>query len=403
MPQTLQTGQSSSSTPATVQVTPSATLPVVNNRTIGVLLPLTGKFEKFGKKCLQGIQLAFDPSFNLVVQDSGEDPDQAIRGLEQLVKIQKVSAVIGPMLNKGSDQITQHAQKLGIPLLSLVRRAGSVQDFVFQAGLTQNQQTQELARYVLQNLKMLRFAILYPNDKMGKEMANSFWNAVESFGGEIVGFETYEPEETDFRVPVDKLAGLFYLDARQTELDALAQERLLNTITKKTRKTEQFFNLKPIVDFDAVFIPDEPKVAGQMIPTFAYRDIETIKFLGTASWNTPEFLSRLQTHGKQTLFVDAFRNDSESPAVQAFIKRYQDTYQQEPTSFEALAFDAGQILRQALTSGSTPTTAAEVRDRLKGTRNFPGVTGQISYKDGEFFRNLSILTLKDDKISELKN
>jgi ABC-type branched-subunit amino acid transport system substrate-binding protein len=371
---------------------------------------MKGKFGKYGMKSLQGIQLAFgifspndpDSRVQLIVEDSGDEPEQALKALNRLVLKHHVVAVIGPMLSKGVDQVSQRAQELGVPLISLSRRAGAQLDYVFQAGLTQQLQTYEIARYAVQNLSLRRFALLYPNDKFGSEISQSFWDAIEALGGKIVGAESYRPEETDFRQTVDKLSGLYYPEARQRELDLLSQEREANHIKKRTRKTEQFFNLRPIVDYDAVFIPDDPKVAGQILPTFAYRDVENIKFLGTSTWNSPDFLSRVQNYAEHAIFADAFFAESNSVTTRRFFDKYKASFNQEPTSLEAMAYDAGAILQKIVTSTRHPLSRSEIRDQLKGVKEFQGVTGKIFFKDGQFFRDLRIIKVKDGHFVEAR-
>jgi branched-chain amino acid transport system substrate-binding protein len=380
----------------------------LEGNTVGVLLPMKGKFSKFGAKSLQGIELAFgifDPAeheskISLVVEDSGDDGEQAVQALDRLVTKHHVVAVIGPMLSKGVDQVTQRAQELGVPLISLARKTTPSQDFVFQGGLTQQLQAYEIARHAIQELGLKKLAILYPNDKFGTEMSQYFWDSVESLGGKIVAAESYPPGETDFRKSVDRLSGLFYLDARQRELDLLAEERESNNIKKRTRKTEQFFNLKPIVDYEAVFIPDEPKVAGQILPTFLYRDVDHIKFLGTSSWNSPEFLTRAQNYADKSSFVDAFFADSKKPSIVDFLKKYRSTFGQEPTALEILAYDAALVLKSTLLSPAQFFTRTEIRDRLKAIKDFPGATGQISFKDGQLSKELLVITVKNGQFTE---
>ena len=387
----------------------NTTLSTADPMSVGVLLPIKGKFSRFGVKTLQGIELAFrifnseetDSKVTLYIEDSGDEPEQAIRGLNNLVIKNHVVAVIGPLLSKGIDQISQRAQELGVPMISLSRYEGISGDYIFEAGLTLKLQAQEMARYAIETLKMKRFAMVYPRDKIGEETSQHFWNAVESMGGLIVGAESYGPNETDFRQPIDKLSGLFYTEARQRELDDLAKIREAQNIKRRTRRTEQFFALKPLVDYDAVFIPDEPKITGQILPTFAYRDVEHVKFLGTSAWNSPEFLTRAQSNGENSIFLDAFFPDTESPLGKHFIDLYRRTFGQDPSSMEALAYDAGRIVDAALTSGAPTASRAEVRDRLKATHGFSGVTGRINYNDGTFSRNLKILTIKSGKTIEL--
>jgi tetratricopeptide (TPR) repeat protein len=379
---------------------------------IGVLLPMKGKLSKFGIKSLQGIELALgifgnDESrapFKLIIEDSGDDPEAAIQALNHLALKHHVIAVIGPMLSKGADLVAQRAQEIGIPLLPLSRRAHQTrQDYVFYAGATQQMQSYAIARYAIQSLDLKKIAILSPNDKLGLDSSQAFWDAVESLGGEITGFETYSTTETDFRTPIDKLSGLFYTEARQFDLEKLAKEREANHVTKRTRKTEQFFALKPIVDYQAVFVPDEAKKLGQIMPTFSYKDVEGIKFLGTSEWNSSDFVTRAQNYGDQSFFVDAFFPESTDKTVEKFIEDYRSTFEQDPSSLEALAHDAARIIALTLSSNPKGMTRSELKDRLLRLENFPGVTGRIRYKDGQFFRDLRILTIKNGKVQSALN
>ncbi|MFZ9596290.1 MAG: penicillin-binding protein activator, partial [Bdellovibrionia bacterium] len=377
---------------------------------IGVLLPTTGKLAKYGAKSLQGIELAFelfnstakDSRFQLVIEDSGEDPETALLALERLVNEHQVSAVIGPLLSKGAERVAQKAQDFRIPLISLARKTTPPNDFVFQSGLTQQLQAAEIARHALESLKLKRFAILYPDDKMGLEQAHAFWDAVESQGGQVMAIESYPPGETDFRKPVDRLVGLHYLDARQRELDALAQQREANGIKKRTRKTEQFYDLKPIVDFEAVFIPDEPKVAGQIFPTFSYRDVDQMKFLGTSSWNSPDFLNRVQNYGELCSWVDSFSQGSTLASLSSFKDLYQATFHQEPTSLEATAYDAALILKSTLEDSSPGVSPEELKGKLMKVKNFPGVSGPITYQSGQYKRPLLFLTIQNGHFTEFR-
>lgn len=379
---------------------------------VGVLLPLRGKFGHFGERTLEAIELSlgvFGPgtkegpgkeNVTLAIEDSGEDADQAIAALEKLVNEHHAIVVIGPLLSKGIDQVTQRAQELAVPLISLARASSSTAlgNYVFQGGITLQMQAEQIARYARQKLGFTRFAEIYPSDKVGIETGNLFWDAIEGLGAEMVGAESYPAGETDFRHVVDKLSGLYYTEARQRELDQLAKQRQLNNIRKRTRKTEQYFSLKPIVDYQAVFIPEEPKVSGQILPTFAYRDVDHVRFLGIAAWNSPELASRAQKSAEGSLFTDAFYAESPASESRQFVDAFRTTFDSDPTSMEAIAYDAGSLVHHVLLQNSA--TRAEVKDHLQAIKNFPGVTGRINYSNGLFNRNLKVLTIRGGAIAE---
>ncbi len=386
---------------------------------VGVLLPLKGKLGRFGLRSLQAIQLAFaahhsahataTPSFEVVAEDSGEEIEESLAALNKLAAHPNVVAVIGPMASRGLEALAQRAQSLGLPLLSLARKSLALSgmeptslNYTFQMGLTPEIQTYALAKHTIEDLGIKRFGVIYPESKEGLALANYFWDALEQLGGKITAIEGYPPGETDFRETIDKLSSVYYPGARQRELEAMAHDRANHQIARRTKKNDAFFQLPPIVDFEAIFFAGDAKEAGQMIPTCAYRDIDHIRFLGPATWNSPDFLTRIQNYGEGATFVDALFHDSQQTKTQDFISQYQDSFHQEPGSLEAIAFDAAQILKSLLLKRTHAISRATLRDTLRLLHDFPGLTGSYFIKDGKLFRKLSIIEVKSGKLVEFQ-
>lgn len=380
-----------------------------DSRTIGLLLPLSGRFADFGSRVLHAITLSlkiYDPvgtEFKLEVEDTGDSVEQTIRALNRLANERHASVVIGPLLSKGIEQIAARAETLGIPLVSITQQPSLPGEYVISAGLTPKMQAFEVARVAIQKLGLKRFAIIHPRDKFGEQYSQSYWDAVESLGGKIVGIESYASGETDFRQVIDRLVGNYYSEARTRETDLLTKQRDELKITKRTRKTTQYFDLPPVIEFDAVFIPDDPKVVGQVLPTFAYRDVDTVKFLGISTWNSPELVKRAQAFAEGSIFVDGLFLDSDSIHAQKFITRFQGNQGEPPSTIEAMAYDAGLAVERALQDlPPGMVSRSDVKNRLHSITDLPGATGKITYRDGEYARNLTLLTVKNGKIVELR-
>ncbi len=380
-----------------------------DSRTIGLLLPLSGRFADFGSRVLSAITLSlklYDPvgtEFKLEIEDTGDTVEQTIRALNRLANERHAAVVIGPLLSKGIDQVTARAETLGIPLISITQQPGAPGEYVISAGLTPKMQATEVARVAIQKLGLKRFAIIHPRDKFGEQYSQSYWDAVESLGGKVVGIESYASGETDFRQVIDRLVGTYYTEARAREVEALTKQREEMKITKKTRKTTQYFDLPPIIEFDAVFIPDEPKVVGQVLPTFAYRDVDKVKFLGISTWNSPELVKRAQAFAEGSVFVDGLFLDSDSVSAQKFITRFQRDSGEPPSTIEAMAYDAGLAVETALRDLPVGMVSrSDVKSRLRAISELPGATGKLTFHDGEFSRNLTLLTVKGGKIVELR-
>lgn len=383
---------------------------VVNTRAIGILLPMTGKFASFGRRCLHAIEYGFriyqpeqpDSHVSLVIEDAGNTAEEAVAALERLYFTHHVIAVIGPLLRGGLEAVTTRAQGLGVPLLSLAESGPIKSDYVFSVGINYEHQVRSIVQWANRNSPNKRFAIMYPQTKEGREYSTRFWDEIESLGGEISAIESYPPNETDFRFQVERMVGRFYTDARYRELEQLEKLREQDKITKKNRKTQKYFDLPPIVDFDAVFIPDEARIVGQIIPTFDYSDVDNVYFLGTTKWNSPTLIQRAGALVEQkAVFVDSFYAKNPKPQVQQFVQGFYHTFGYEPATYEAIAYDAATILeRVLLLGGSSGLGRRDVRKYLTEMTAFLGTTGKIWYENGGLQRDLGILTIQNGQIVE---
>ncbi|MBI3557340.1 MAG: ABC transporter substrate-binding protein, partial [Deltaproteobacteria bacterium] len=132
----------------------------------------------------------------------------------------------------------------------------------------------------------------------------------------------------------------------------------------------------------------------------AYRDVDKLLFLGINTWNSTDLIARAGQYAEGAIFVDGYYAGSQSAFSKKFIEEYRATFNSDPSLVEALAYDAAHILASLMKSGDL-TSRADMRDRIMNLRDFPGVTGKISYRDGRLTKHLSLLTVKGGKIEEV--
>jgi ABC-type branched-subunit amino acid transport system substrate-binding protein len=332
--------------------------------------------------------------------DDQNDVDRTLSIMDELFYKHHVCAILGPISSKLVVPMGKKAHELGIPLLTLAQQEALASSFVFNTGLSPAIQIHALVSYVRKNLPLNNFAILTPASKFGEEYSKVFWDELDRAGGVVRGYETYTADETDFRSNIDKLIGLASPDARSIELEELEQLKNSMPVKNRSKKWEKMFQLKPIVDFEAVFIPEEPKTLGQILPTFAYRDVEKIVFLGINTWNSPELLTRAGGFAEGSVFVDGFFAASTKPSIKKFVQEYQKTFGSEPALVEQVAYDASNILATILSSGAI-ASREELQDKLTHLHSFPGISGNISFQNGRFIKFIHLLTVKKNKIEEI--
>ena len=81
--------------------------------------------------------------------------------------------------------------------------------------------------------------------------------------------------------------------------------KLWKDIYSQSRRNVRIVNyLKPIIDFDWVFLPSYPHEAIQIIPTFHYYDVKKVKFIGGPSWLSKKLLKERRNLGSMIFVGD---------------------------------------------------------------------------------------------------
>jgi branched-chain amino acid transport system substrate-binding protein len=341
---------------------------------IGVILPLTGNMARYGERALEGILLAagtFQNSreydFRLFIEDSQSNPEIARRAVDNLYNRDNVLAILGPLSWNEAVAVADRSQQLGILNLSLTGKEGvsSRGAYLFQNALTPRVQLESLVAHCMKEKSFKRFAILAPNNSFGKDMANEFWELVEKNGGHIVGYRLYPPDEKDFQEYVQHLVGLSNPKFRSVEVTRLAE---FKKEAKEKTGREPKADIPPIVDFDAIFLPDSPATVSQIAASLAYYDVSDVALLGTTEWNSDQLYKRGGRYVEGALFPGGLSSSTKNEAQKNFIKQFAAAYGGAPDLLATQAFEAMHILTGALkeTSSSDRNDIVREMSRMDG-------------------------------------
>ncbi len=370
-----------------------------DRRRIGVVVPLSGASAQYGRRALDGIMLAAgvfrregDSTVELFVEDSGSNPVQAADAVEKLVQEHGVIAIIGPISNKESVAAGDKAQELGVLNLSLTGKEGisGRGAYVFQNALTPRVQMENLVKHAVQDKQLKRFAILAPDNTFGADMATEFAAVAERLGGKIVGYESYPPQAKDFQNQVRALAGLY--ESRFRKMENASLDKFMKEQQEKTHRASKA-RLPPIVDFDAVFLPDGPRAVAQIAAALAYFDVNGVTLLGTSEWNSPELYRRGGRLVEGAVFPGSLQLGSNSSKQREFVRLYADAYGVMPDLLAAQAYEAVELVAQAANaSGGNRNSAVTA---LLGLSRFESPLGSVAFDQNRIgLRVLPILSLE---------
>jgi len=369
--------------------------------TIGCLLPLSGPYQPYGQRVLNGIELAVNQfsgrsatKFKLIVRDTAGDDSQARRELGALIDA-RVAAILGPVVT--AKAVAEEAQDAGVPLIALTQKEDIPQtgDYIFRNFMTPTLQAETLVRHAVQTLGQHRFAILYPEEPYGHRFLKAIWEQVTRFGGQVTGIEAYEPEQTDFAEPIKKLVGLHYpipMDLRPPAPDTETE----GGEADEAKEADEADEPQPIVDFDALFIPDAPQKAGLIIPQLAFYDIENVQLLGTNLWHAPSLIEMAPRFSQGAIITDGLILDEPRGKLAEFVQSYQSIFLEPPDLLSATGYDSAMIVLTLL-GDSRVKFRSSLKTALGTLRNFPGVTGNTSFDaSGEVHKRLFLMRVKGD-------
>jgi ABC-type branched-subunit amino acid transport system substrate-binding protein len=320
---------------------------------VGILLPLSGDYAHVGEQLLDALTLALDdqPGATWTVVDSAGDPLVAAARVAELAANPAVIAVVGPVGAAESRAAAEAAAQRRLPLLTLTSVEGieELGPTIFRLRTSVEQQARRIARIALDELRLDRLAVLYPDDDFGTRAMRAFVDEVVTSGARVTALESYpsardgesESGFVDHRAVDDAVELL--IQRRRRRLTGRPFERTPRT--RPSRRTR-----RPSVDFEGLFIPDFHPQVGVLVHFLAFYEVglgDRVQLLGLSSWAGPGLrLGAPLVAG--ALFVQVFHRHFYDDTVAQLVARYDTAYERAPSEAEAQAYDGLTFLLEVL-------------------------------------------------------
>lgn len=352
-----------------------------SQKKVAVLLPLTGKYAPAAKAIQQALEFANTSKLELIFHDTGWEGTKTSEEIRAHVKdiITKVvteegcALIIGPLLKEVAPHAAEFAQAYQIPLLSLSKSSAILDsgEHIFSVSIPMDQQVESLLNHAVDDRGWKTFVAMVPDNEYGNNALKVFTEKAEERGGVVLRSVTYDPSSTSFLEEAQELG--LKGDFRPSDLD-LEEEVSLDT---------------PIIDFDAIFIPDNHRRVPQIVSALAYEEFslgtfkarqnETVYVMGLNAWNNPSIVDKGGKYLVNGVFVDAFWVGSEREASQEFVTSFVEKFGKNPNIYDALSFDVIQLVTVTLEPSSQSRN--DVLEHLNTARIPDPVTG------GSYFRS----------------
>jgi len=130
---------------------------------------------------------------------------------------------------------------------------------------------------------------------------------------------------------------------------------------------------------DVIFVPGYYGDVGLFAKQARDKGI-TVPLVGGDGWDSPSLYQIGGTALHGCYFSNHYSPDDADPIVQKFVNDYKARFGSVPDALAATAYDAANIMFDAIKRANSLDGAA-IRDALAATKEFPGVTGKVTFNE----------------------
>jgi branched-chain amino acid transport system substrate-binding protein len=318
---------------------------------IGEFASLTGSEASFGQMSHHGTELAvaelnarggvLGKKLELLTEDDGSKQGEAKTCAQKLISRDGVAALLGEVASGRSLEAAPICQRFKIPMISPASTNPKVTEtgnYIFRVCFIDSFQASVIARFASETLKAKNVALLTDEaSAYSVGLASFFKQSFTGGGGKVVLEQKYTSGDKDFK-------------AQLTAIKAAGP--------------------------GAVFVPGYYSEAG-LICRQARELGLTAPIFGGDGWESTKLVDIGGEAVEGACFSTHFSPKQQTEAVQAFVRKFQERYQVTPDAMAALGYDSAMLLADALQRAGG-ADGPKLRDALAATRDFPGVTGNIT-------------------------
>ena len=349
---------------------------------IGVLLPLTGKFEEIGKSFLQAIQLALYEisNKNIIIypkdnKGSAKETYKAAKEFEEM----GIKIVIGPIFYKNLERLNEIKN---IAFISFTNKITGTSGNIIAFGINIDSQIDALKKY-FNKVEISKTIFLSPKSEFIDESRSVEKKDILKF------YRTYSYDTNPKKI-TGEIEKITNYRERKKDLERrikILEKSDLYKDKAELKKLEQMHTLGK-VNFDSVFIIDFGERLKSVLTSFMYSDVSTnkVKFFTVNQWFD------------KTLFDEDASKNLYFPSINfnnlnKFNKKFFNTFDKKPNVVSILAYDALGLIYYCWLNNNYNFK----KDQLYKKSGFKGLHGEFLIEN-----NISKQKLKIYKVEEKK-
>ena len=344
---------------------------------IGVLLPLSGKYQDTGQSFLKAIQLALldigNENIKIYPKDSKANALNTYQSAKEFKEL-GVKIVIGPIFYESLERLNEIKD---ITFISLTNETQNIPKNTIAFGINIESQVDALRKYFdkIEVSKTLLLSpkteFIYQSESVAKKDILKFYRTYsydtnpKKITGEIEKITNYKERKNDLerRIKILEKSDL-YKDKQE-----LKQLEQMHTLGK--------------VSFDSVVVIDFGERLKSVLTSFMFSDVPSneVKFFTINQWFDETFFNE---NALQNLYFPSIDFDN----LKKFEKKYSDTFEEKPNQVSILAYDALGLIYYCWFNNNTQFKTEQLYNKsgFKGLHGKFTIEGNLSKHDLEIYK-----------------
>ncbi len=348
---------------------------------IGINAPITGDIPKVGEGSKYAAEMWLEDieaaggldvggtkyAVELVIEDNEAKAESATKANTKMITQDEVLVIVGPQSSKQAVPAGEVANNYSTPMVSpwSTNPATTLdRPWVFRGCFLDPFQGPVVANFVTDEFGFTKAAVLYDvASDYPKGLAENFKSAWEALhgAGSVVAYESFTTKDTDFSAQLTSIIG---------------------------SGAEFFF--APQYYNEVALIVQQAHELGWDAP-----------IVGSDSWGSAETVTLCGEDCYGLFFTTHYAAAGATGATKEFIDRYEAAHGYVPDDVGALTWDTLNLVQTAIENcgeitGDIAVDRECVRDALAQIKNFPGITGDMTFtEEGDPIKCAVIVQISD--------
>jgi branched-chain amino acid transport system substrate-binding protein len=352
---------------------------------VGAILAVTGGASFLGGPEARTLEMMVEEinanggvlgkKIDLIIKDSGANPEKAISFTKQLIEEDKVFAILGPSTSGETMKIKNIVEEAKMILVSCAAAeviVNPVAKYVFKTPQKDSHAVQKIYG-TMKDLGITKIAVMAGNTGFGKAGKGQLEKMASDFGIEVLIAEVYDKKATDLSAVVAKL---------------MANK-----------------DIQAVVNWSIVpaqgILAKNMRQAGWDVPLFQSHGFGNVKYIAVGGAAAEGIIFPA---GRLLIANSLPETNPQKQLLVKYLIDYETKYPDDKVStFGGHAYDALTILVAAIEKAGSTTDREKVRDAIENLQGVAGTAGVFNFSaedhNGLDINSFVMLTVKDGKFA----